>query len=304
MSFNKMIQDYNYFEMIITMFVKSKKAKNKKIVIYPYGTRCRLVESLLKDKFGIEPELIIDNNLCREHDNVYSIEKVREFNTEEYAMFLCSELEEVRHCAREYFDDSQIMDVFWECRDARVNWLDNFSKYVYEVGINGNVAEAGVYRGEFAKHISQYFPDRKLYLVDPFNGFREEDVEVEKEGFSTNAYVKVGSFSDTSADMVKNKMPNKENVVMKVGYVPEIIKDLEDTFCFVNLDMDLYQPTYEALKIFWPQMVQGGIILVHDYFWPDCPGIKQAIDDYEKLINSKFLRLSIGDNKSIALVKM
>lgn len=43
--------------------------------------------------------------------------------------------------------------------------------------ISSSVAEAGVFRGEFAKYINQFFPDRKLYLYDTFEGFNASDMK-------------------------------------------------------------------------------------------------------------------------------
>ena len=47
--------------------------------------------------------------------------------------------------------------------------------------LQGNVAELGVYKGKFARYINSYFPTRKLYLFDTFEGFDVKDVSIEKE---------------------------------------------------------------------------------------------------------------------------
>ena len=46
--------------------------------------------------------------------------------------------------------------------------------------VNGNVAELGVYKGDFAKRLNQLFPDKKLYLFDTFEGFDEKDITYRK----------------------------------------------------------------------------------------------------------------------------
>lgn len=38
-----------------------------------------------------------------------------------------------------------------------------------------------------------------------------------------------------------------------------------DTFCFVNIDVDLYQPTKDALEFFIQKLSKGGYIFIHDY---------------------------------------
>ena len=46
-----------------------------------------------------------------------------------------------------------------------------------------------------------------------------------------------------------------------------------------------------------------GGLLVHDYFSPGYMGVEKAVVDYEKEIDSRLLKLSIGDHCSIAIVK-
>ena len=124
--------------------------------------------------------------------------------------------------------------------------------------MQGNVAECGVYKGNFAYYINLFFPDRTCHLFDSFEGFQAKDVDKEKQEYCNGEHVKEGWFSDTSADSVRKRMPFKERIEMHIGYIPEAAEDIEDTFCFVNLDMDLYLPMYEGLKLFYPQMVYGG----------------------------------------------
>ena len=45
------------------------------------------------------------------------------------------------------------------------------------------------------------------------------------------------------------------------------------------------------------------MILIHDYYNIGLPGVKDAIDDYEKEIGRTIDKLPIGDDQSIALLK-
>lgn len=51
-------------------------------------------------------------------------------------------------------------------------------------------------------------------------------------------------------------MPNPENIIIKKGFFPDTAVDIEDTFCFVHLDMDIYQSTMDGLHFFWSKMVE------------------------------------------------
>lgn len=132
---------------------------------------------------------------------------------------------------------------------AREQFLIDFAKIVYKNNIKGAVAEAGVFQGDFAKIINKNFPDRKLYLFDTFEGFDSRDIDYETQNSFSRE--KSGHLNMTSEELVMGKMEYPNNCIIKKGYFPETTADVDDKFCFVNLDMDLYKPTLEALKFFW-----------------------------------------------------
>ena len=197
---------------------------------------------------------------------------------------------------------------FDEATDSRVIWLRDFANYICTSSIPGNTAECGVFRGYFASYINKYFQDRKLYLFDTFDGFDINDFEVEIE-MGDNSFIggrfshDAKMFSATSEGLVMRYMPNPGNCIVKKGYFPETAVDVLDTFCFVNLDMDLYQPMLAGLRFFWDKITPKGVMLLHDYFGPELPGVKQAVSDFEDEIKRKIHKVPIGDSCSIALIK-
>lgn len=97
-------------------------------------------------------------------------------------------------------------------------------------------------------------------------------------------------------------MKYPERCIFKAGYFPETASGIEEEFCFVNLDLDLYQPTLEGLRWFEDRMVSGGVILIHDYFADNFRGVRQAVDEYMRDRKRKELHLMpIGDGISIAI---
>lgn len=178
--------------------------------------------------------------------------------------------------------------------------LREIQEQLKKKSINGSVTEAGVFRGEFAKEINKYFPESKCYLFDTFTGFDERDFKYEvKESMTED----VNHFTKTSENIVFEKMPNKELVEIRKGYFPESLKGIEDEFIFVNLDMDLYKPTLEGLRYFFPRMKEGGVILIHDYFTESYPNIEKSVSDFETEIGKRLYKLPIGDDISMAILK-
>lgn len=170
--------------------------------------------------------------------------------------------------------------------------LSNFELVVQEIkerNVPGNIAEVGVFKGEFAKYMNKAFPDRKFYLFDTFEGFDNKDIQIEKNNnYSTGEQ----DFSDTSIDEVISKMTNKGNCIIKKGYFPESLEGLEDNFCFVSLDPDLYKPILEGLQYFYPRLNKGGYIFIHDYNNDYYSGAKKAVREYCYQNNVAFVPIS------------
>jgi O-methyltransferase len=144
----------------------------------------------------------------------------------------------------------------------RLSSLEFVAEEIKQRDIAGNIAELGVYRGEFAKIMNLLFFDKKLYLFDTFEGFNKKDMQIEEDNNFSDIR---DNFSQTNIDIVMGKMEYPENCIVKKGYFPDTIIDVNDNFCFVSIDCDLYLPVYEGLRYFYPRLNRGGYIFVHDY---------------------------------------
>lgn len=143
--------------------------------------------------------------------------------------------------------------------------------------VSGDIAELGVYQGDFAWQLNLAFPTRTLHLFDTFSGFAAEDLRQEAP-LDTQGKV---DFSDTSAQAVCARMPYPERVVVHEGIFPQTAQGLETRFAFVSLDADLYAPTLAGLEYFIPRLSSGGMMFVHDADNPRFAGVRDAIHAYE-----------------------
>ncbi|MBM6997258.1 methyltransferase [Paenibacillus sp. DXFW5] len=199
-------------------------------------------------------------------------------------------------------DEKCILTKYVEYRvRARIDFLRKLSVELREALVLGDVAEVGVFQGDFASHINECFPDKRLYLFDSFNGFDQRDIEVEQMYQFSNA--SEGHLKNTSIGLVMQKMKHPENIVIKEGYFPETTIGLENTFCFISMDLDLYRPTIEGLKVLWTKLSVGGVILIHDYYSGAYLGIKQAVREFQSMIKDVVL-FPVGDDCSIGLMKI
>ncbi len=172
---------------------------------------------------------------------------------------------------------------------------------VLQNNVEGDVVELGCYEGTsalfFQRMIEELAPDKKLWLYDSFEGLPDKTKEDISE--SGNLF-KQGALKASKARLAKNFF--KANLI-----VPEIKKawfyeldpeDLPDKICYAFLDGDFYESIMDSLKLVWPKMSEGSVIVVDDYENSKLPGVKKAVDEWAKLCN-----LVINADKSLAALK-
>jgi O-methyltransferase len=96
-------------------------------------------------------------------------------------------------------------------------------------------------------------------------------------------------FSDTSVEAVLKRMIHPQNCKPVKGFFPESAKGIEDRFVFVSLDTDLYEPIYNGLHFFYPRLVNGGYIFVHDFNNEVYKGTREAVQKFCAEQNINFL---------------
>src|SRR5215471_15703049 len=162
------------------------------------------------------------------------------------------------------------------CGDGvRFNFLSLTCDQLIKEGLRGAIAELGVYKGNTAfllAELARHF-DTKAYLLDTYEGFPDEDMVGESE--------QVQKFSDTSLESVRSLVGEK-NVSFVKGRFPETLNAIPDTerFCLVHLDCDLYAPFSAGLQHFYPRLLPGGFLIMHDYSSLHWPLIEKVVDEF------------------------
>jgi O-methyltransferase len=136
-------------------------------------------------------------------------------------------------------------------------------------GIEGSIAEVGVFQGATSVFLQQAAPGRPLHLFDTFTGFPQGQLDSPGQD---------ERFRDTSAGAVRARLPAEAKVTLHSGTVPDTLAEVRDErFSFVLLDMDISEPTRAALDFFWPRMVRGAYLFVHDYHNPESNWAAQRV---------------------------
>src|SRR5260221_6248008 len=140
-------------------------------------------------------------------------------------------------------------------------------------GLEGDIAELGVYTGHTAARLATMARrlGRTAYLFDTYEGFSQSDLQ----GIDAD---KAFQFADTSLEAVR-ALVGEESVRYIKGYFPESLVEMPDSarFCLVHIDCDLYAPTFSALDYFYPRLVPGGFMVIHDYSSLHWDGMERAV---------------------------
>lgn len=187
----------------------------------------------------------------------------------------------------------------------RVSALRRLSYRIRTLGIAGEIADVGCYRGDTSWQLNALFPDRKLYLFDTFTGYDERDIAKEKE-LKCSETEAGGRYAfqkpEIQIEKLKERLPHPEMAEVRNGWFPETAMTLEnEKFALVNLDVQLYLPTYTGIEFFFPRMVQGGIIILNGYGDSHFRGVRKAIEDLEEKYGA-FLLIPFGDLEGTSLV--
>lgn len=159
---------------------------------------------------------------------------------------------------------------------TRYFFLNLVKDQIEKENIKGDLAELGVYKGntgfllaEIARKLG-----RTAYLFDTYEGFASKDLtDIDADQRS--------QFMDTSLNSVRS-LVGDENVEFIQGYFPDSLGQVRNdlSFCLVHIDCDLYAPFCSALEYFYPRLVPGGFLIMHDYssLWWD--GAEKAVDEF------------------------
>lgn len=153
--------------------------------------------------------------------------------------------------------------------------------------IDGDTAECGVYMGCSSEAILMHSPNKMHYIFDSFEGLSTPDS-------NDNDYWKGGDLSMPQAIVEKN-LANYSNKKLIKGWIPDGFNEVADKrFSFVHIDVDLYQPTFDSVKFFYPRLNDGAILICDDYGFERCAGATKAMDEFLQDKDEKMIALPCG----------
>lgn len=129
---------------------------------------------------------------------------------------------------------------------------------------DGCIVECGVYKGGTAQAFYEIRGGRSVHLFDTWKGIPE---------FSKDDAIELGKFSDPDLEAIRREMPQ---AVIHEGMFPATFSADLPLISFAHIDFDQYMSTAHAIRLLWPKIVVGGIMVFDDYAFVN---IKRAIEE-------------------------
>lgn len=149
----------------------------------------------------------------------------------------------------------------------QIHWRIHIMIWAAGIALNtkGDFIECGVNLGGFAKAIMAYHQfnktGRTYYLCDTFEGGKGENLFLLKEKNNRNFY----KHYKNTFDRVK-EIFSKDEVVLVKGLIPKSLEKVKGKkFAYISMDLNSAKAEYDALKILWPQLSGGGVIVFDDH---------------------------------------
>lgn len=137
-----------------------------------------------------------------------------------------------------------------------------------------------------------------LHVFDSFEGLSKFDDE-DMSSFYADDDVRAtlrGRFRADEAG-VRQRLEGFDFIKFYKGWIPERFGEVaERTFSYVSIDVDMYQPTRDAIAFFYERLAPGGVMYLDDYGYKNFPGARASIDEFlaTQTPPSLFMRMPFG----------
>jgi O-methyltransferase len=137
----------------------------------------------------------------------------------------------------------------------------------------GEILEVGVWRGGTGAILCRRAPHKRVYLADTFLG-------VVKAGENDRDY-RSGEHADTSLETVQGLLGslNAANGRPLVGIFPDDFDVKPEAYCFVHIDVDVYDSAAGVMAEVWPKLSRGGIVVFDDFGFETTGGVTKLVNE-------------------------
>ena len=196
------------------------------------------------------------------------------------------------------------------CQNSRIaKMLAYYELYKIASKIKGDFVLGGIFRGistvEFSTFINLFenSSKQKLIVFDEFKKFPKNNNDLK----SLTVIKQMGEKGITKSQLtsvLKNK--KIKNVELIKGKITKTVSDYVSShpklkISLLNMDVDIYDRELISLKILYPFVTNGGVIILNDYGVFDYE--TKIIDNFFKNKNLKIKKLSFAKTPSYIIKK-
>ena len=148
--------------------------------------------------------------------------------------------------------------------------------------VAGDIVEFGCYVGTTSVFLAKNAaPAKTVYLYDSFEGLPEKSAE---DHSPAGEQFKPGELTAAKKQLLANlRHAGIANARVKKAWFSELTAaDVPASISFAYLDGDYYHSVLDPLKLIWPRLTSGAIIVVDDYANEALPGAARAVDGWLK----------------------
>lgn len=159
------------------------------------------------------------------------------------------------------------------------------------LAVSGDFVELGCYKGDTSLLLAEILKgtEKKLYIYDSFEGLPDKttnDESVAGENF------KAGELYATKREVKERFLrANLPVPVIKKAWFSELTDaDLPSKIAFAFLDGDFYESIRDSLHLVEDKLLEGSVVIVHDYTNPALPGVAKAVDEWIRARKRKIIK--------------
>lgn len=150
---------------------------------------------------------------------------------------------------------------------------------VLDKKVEGDVVEFGCYIGTTSLFLQRMITNdkRKLYVYDSFQGLPDKSTHDQSP---VGQQFEAGKLAATKQELIRNfkkaglPLPH----VTKGWFTDMRTDDVPAVIAFAFLDGDYYDSVLYPLKLIWPHLSRGAVVVIDDYQNEALPGASKAVD--------------------------
>lgn len=166
----------------------------------------------------------------------------------------------------------------------RLSFLYELARTLNLNKVAGDFVECGSWNGGSGAMISSLAVDKKVWLLDSWEGMPEagvEDIKIKSKKVIGEKGMALSSFEKAKYLLFGKLKLSPDNVLLIKGWFEDTVpalKDKIDKISLLHLDCDWYESVKICLENFYDKVTFGGFVVVDDY--ESWLGSKKAVDEF------------------------